>query len=264
MDILQLIAVGLATGLASSFLGVGGGFLMVPILYGIYPQLPPGTIIGTSLGVICLNSTINTYLFLKKKICPIRSIWLPLVPGLVIGAVSGSQLALLLPPLLIKQLFALALFLVVLRMIFSPKLATQSTGSLTPSAPPVWVTLFLGGISGLISGLTGLGGGIVLIPIFLFIYKLPGLQVPMYSNLLMIFTAGAGALRLLLATPLTEPLYPAFQIGQLNFVLISNILVGSIFSARFGLYIGLKTPEKVKRGLFITLLLLFALKILAF
>ena len=67
MDIIYLIITGMFVGLMSSFFGVGGGSLMMPILFMLYPDIPAQAIIPSSLGVIFLNSLINNYHFFVFK-----------------------------------------------------------------------------------------------------------------------------------------------------------------------------------------------------
>lgn len=261
MEFWQLIAIGIATGIVSAFIGVGGGFFMVPILYTIFPELPSGTVIGTSLGVITLNASYNVHLYQKKGLTADRLIWIPMVPGLLLGAIAGSQTVLHLSNELARTIFGAFLLLIALRMIFEDLLRKKSKLEKTPnvSAP---LSLFLGFLAGFASGLTGLGGGVILIPIFLLIFKLSGKQAPYYSNILMVYGALAGVLRLALADVPAPTIYPQWQLGHINALLIGNILLGSFASSRIGIVLSLKASDLIKRIFFVALLLYFAYRML--
>ncbi|MCB0420914.1 MAG: sulfite exporter TauE/SafE family protein [Bdellovibrionales bacterium] len=260
MDIVLLIILGMATGWVSAFLGVGGGFFMVPLLYALFPTLPHGTVIATSLGVISVNATMNVWLYQKKGLQSERSIWLPMAPGLLIGAVIGSESVLLLPTSLVKKIFAISLLIIAARMLLK-KAETTIESEATVPVKPFWLWSFLlGSLAGFASGLTGLGGGVVLIPIFFLVFQMSARLVPFYSNILMVYAAIAGSIRFGLASGVRPLLYPHWQVGHINLLLILNILVGSLMSNRFGVSASLKTSEPVKRYLFILLLFVFSAK----
>lgn len=93
---LVLIGVGLALGVMTGFLGVGGGFLMVPALVGL-AQLPLPRAVGTSTVLIAASSLTGatTTLVNDPSLIPLL---VPIAAGAVVGALLGVPLAGRLPP----------------------------------------------------------------------------------------------------------------------------------------------------------------------
>lgn len=94
-SIVRCLFVGFAVGLLSGFLGIGGGFLIVPALV-LYAGLDSRTAVGTSLAVIALNSTTGVAGQLR-----VATIDWPLLAGflafaligMMMGAIAASRLA---------------------------------------------------------------------------------------------------------------------------------------------------------------------------
>ena len=63
-----LILCGVMTNIMSAIFGIGGGVLMVPILYTLFPQFPLQMIAATSLTIVMGSSFINLIYFYKQKI----------------------------------------------------------------------------------------------------------------------------------------------------------------------------------------------------
>ena len=62
-----LILCGVMTNIMSAIFGIGGGVLMVPILYTLFPQFPLQMIAATSLTIVMGSSFINLIYFYKQK-----------------------------------------------------------------------------------------------------------------------------------------------------------------------------------------------------
>lgn len=115
MMVLGLVVVGLAAGVVSAVLGVGGGIVFVPalaILFAFDQHLAQ----GTSLAVIVPTTLVGAYTHARAG----RVVWplaVPLAIGGVLGGVTGAQLALSLDDVLLRRLFALFLAVIALRML---------------------------------------------------------------------------------------------------------------------------------------------------
>ncbi len=85
-----LLATGLALGVLTGFLGVGGGFLLVPVLVGL-AQLPLQRAVGTSAALIALSSFAGgaAAMIGTPSLVPIVG---PLAAGAVLGAIAGVPL----------------------------------------------------------------------------------------------------------------------------------------------------------------------------
>ena len=66
--IVILIFCGMLTNLMSAIFGIGGGVLMVPILYTLFPDFPLQMVAATSLTIVIGSSLINLFYFYKQKI----------------------------------------------------------------------------------------------------------------------------------------------------------------------------------------------------
>ena len=119
--ILTIIIIGIAAGMLSGLVGVGGGIIMVPALV-FFMNYNQHQAQGTSLGVLTLPVVIIASLYYyhqcKKMGTPmdLRVIGL-LAVGFVAGAYFGSKLAISLPTGTLKKIFAIILFYTAIKML---------------------------------------------------------------------------------------------------------------------------------------------------
>ena len=221
--ILLLVILGLLVGLISTIFGVGGGIIAVPSLYALFPKLSPQTVIATSLGMIFLNSLINTFNFYKLKFRAPLKIILILSINMIIGVILGGELTFYLNKITIKQIFVVVIVLVAFKTLLYKK--KDSSNEVTWNVKGLIMISLTALLGGLVSGLTGLGGGAVLVPLFISLLKLPLKKVPFYSNIAMASGTGAGVINYMLRTPKTPVSFEwevlnHFQIGHVNCCLL--------------------------------------------
>jgi len=119
--LLTVIIIGLAAGILSGLVGVGGGIIMVPALV-YFMSYSQHQAQGTSLGVLTLPvvilASIHYYYQCQKLGTPLdlRVIGL-LAIGFIIGAYFGSKIALKIDNEMLKKIFAIVLFYTAFRMI---------------------------------------------------------------------------------------------------------------------------------------------------
>lgn len=113
----KYLGVGLAIGLLSGMLGVGGGIFLVPILTG-YFMVDQHKAHGTSLAVVVPTGIMGAIVYSFNGSMDI-SLAAKLAVGGVIGAAIGSRLMKKLPAAQLKRLFGVMLILVGIRMVFS-------------------------------------------------------------------------------------------------------------------------------------------------
>jgi uncharacterized membrane protein YfcA len=119
--VLTVIIIGIAAGMLSGLVGVGGGIIMVPALI-FFLNYNQHQAQGTSLGVLTLPVVIVASLYYyhqcKKMGTPmdLRVIGL-LAAGFVVGAFFGSKLAISLPTSILKKIFAIILFYTAFKML---------------------------------------------------------------------------------------------------------------------------------------------------
>lgn len=116
--ILLLIAIGIAAGMLSGFVGVGGGILVVPalvFLMGMAQHEAQGTSLLLLMIPVGIFAVYNYYRSGNINI----QYSLTIAVGFVAGAYLGSRLALKMSPELVKRVFGVFMLLVALKMIFS-------------------------------------------------------------------------------------------------------------------------------------------------
>jgi hypothetical protein len=169
---------GFFIGMLAAILGVGGGVLMVPML-NLLIGLDIHKAIGTSLFVMVFLSTTAAISYFRKKLV-LWKLALIFLIGNVIGAYLGANASNLLPPHYLKIAFALVLLYVSYRMLRGSKSAKANkeykiVSSLNVKRFPLIIGL--GIVSGFLSGLLGIGGGIINVPILKML-----LSIPMHSS----------------------------------------------------------------------------------
>ncbi|MEI6404141.1 MAG: sulfite exporter TauE/SafE family protein [Actinomycetes bacterium] len=153
----QAIAVGLAAGLLSGFFGVGGGFIMVP-LYVLWMQVDQKRAHATSLlAIIPIATTAATSYAIQHEV-DWSAVFLVLV-GSVFGARYGVHLLGKLPLRTIQLIFAAVLIISAGRLLWSATPHQVFHGFVADVLLAV-----IGFLAGVMSGMLGVGGGIVIVP----------------------------------------------------------------------------------------------------
>jgi len=113
--VVLLLLIGLAAGIMSGLVGVGGGIIVVPALVfalGFTQHQAQGTSLGLLLLPIGILAVINYY---KQGYIDIRVVVIMSL-GFIIGAYFGSKFALSLPEEKVKKVFAIILFYAGIKM----------------------------------------------------------------------------------------------------------------------------------------------------
>ncbi len=120
-ELVTLLIIGLAAGILSGLVGVGGGIILVPafVFFLGYSQHQAQ---GTSLGVLCLPvvilAFINYYLDGKRTGNPIDLKVIGIIAlGFIVGGYFGSKLAVRIDQLLLKRIFAVVLLYTAYKML---------------------------------------------------------------------------------------------------------------------------------------------------
>lgn len=159
------LAIGLIAGVGSALLGIGGGLVMVPAMVFML-RIRQHRATGTSLAVILPTAAAAVAQYgLAQRDLPVV---LTLGVGGVVGATLGAILAALLGAKQLRSLFGIFVMLTGVVMLL-PKIqsATQVAGPLDFGQG-----LLLAGtgvLVGIVSGLLGVGGGLVMVPVLVLI-----------------------------------------------------------------------------------------------
>ena len=192
-------AIGAIGGLAGGLLGVGGGFVMVPLQV-IWAKRSQHRATGTSLAAILPIAVVAaaTYYFGRSSPQTDLTVALFVAVGGIVGAFLGSLAARRISDRVLSMIFAVLLVVVGLKEIYdafvgaAPHLAATSVPALSS-----WDYLLItaGGIVvGIASGLTGVGGGTLIVPLLGLGFGI-GQRVAQGTSLVAILpTAAIGAL----------------------------------------------------------------------
>ena len=259
---------GIFVGLLSTLFGVGGGIIAVPMLYLIFPKISPQLVISTSMGMIFINSLINCRNFLNKGKEISLNFFLILSLGMTTGVIIGTRIVDSVHPNTIKTIFGITLFLVAFKTVLTKVNKDSYKLNWDPSNQKnykfkYFLTCLL---TGILEGTTGLGGGAVLVPIFITFLKVPYNWISFLSNLCMGSGCFIGVLAYLISEPSSDIFVPdqlmSFQINGVNFGLIILLSSGTLLSSKMGVSLGQKIDPKLSKRLFVSLLFIISSKIL--
>ena len=211
LEILNYLLLGIGVGLLSSFLGFGGGTVMVPFLP-LIAGLDIKTAIATSLSVVTLNAFNNTIDFHRKKLVPWKLVIKISAASVVFGVLSS---------LVSNQLDEIAVRWSVIAVFTSVALISY----LGPKRVPLFMRhnrllnhLIAGVCAGIIAGLGGVGGATILVPLFLVAGWTENKEVAPAGNAINMLTSGVAVTTLILNRQAVE--WKAVLI-----ILLSSILV---------------------------------------
>lgn len=253
VNVFLVFAMGLAVGFISGMFGIGGGFLMTPLL--IFIGVSPAVSVATVASHIAASSFSGALLYWRR-----RALDLALALMLLVGGVVGTALGVWLFTLLrsIGQLdLVIALSYVLLlcsvgsAMIIESVRATlrrrrgevpdvRRPGSHTwvhglpikvrfkqsrlyVSVIPVWI---IGFVMGFLGAIMGIGGGFILVPLLIYVLRVP-------TNVVI-----GTSLVLTLMTMATATVFHAVTNHLVDALLALILMLGGVIGAQFGAQAG--------------------------
>ncbi|MFQ3566302.1 MAG: sulfite exporter TauE/SafE family protein [Aggregatilineales bacterium] len=168
---IALLILGIAAGVLSGMFGIGGGVVIVPLLvtlFGYELQAAVGTSLAALLMPVGIFAVLEYWRAGKLRL-PIAAI---VAFGLIFGGLAGAELALSLPTATLQRLYGLFLLYASWRFMEPRKWLAQVRAHLptprdeeTTTTSAAWYVLLAVGLgAGVISGMFGVGGGIVIVP----------------------------------------------------------------------------------------------------
>jgi uncharacterized membrane protein YfcA len=263
--ILILLATGAGAGFASALLGIGGGSIMVPLTYwliltmqGVGPDIPMKTAIGTSLLVILPTAISGSWEHNKRKAVRWKTA-LILGSCALAGALVGATLATHLPEKTLKLGFGGLVLAVALWMGLGmmPKLRREAEeprenfGLVAACGFPI----------GMVIGLTGLGGGVLIVPVLVLALNFP-MHLAVGTSVASIILASLGGIAGYIVNGVGVSGLLPHSLGYINLPIWLCLAATSIPLAQLGARAAHVLPAKPLRYIFIAFMVYAGLQMI--
>jgi uncharacterized membrane protein YfcA len=234
-----IVLLGILIGFLIGLFGVGGGFLLTPLLKVVF-GIPYPVAVGSSLLQIFINSSIATFRHWRNQKVDIK---LGII--LAVGAVAGTEINnrpfsvvdLVLNVLFLVLLSSVAIFVLLetgrttanqevstavsrwLRTIrLRPTLFFPRSGIASYS---IWIPILLAVFVGILTGLMGVGGGFVNFPLLIYVIGVPTHIAVGTSVFQVLLASGYGAIRHVF-------------LGNVELILVGILFAGSFAGVQLG------------------------------
>jgi uncharacterized membrane protein YfcA len=250
-----------------SLFGLGGGIILVPLLV-LVLKIPIHNAIATSLVGVIATSSATASKNVQRGMANLRLASV-LEVATVIGAIGGGAIAGFLHPRSLETLFAIGLSVMALPMAFGKETddtlpqAHDAHGFIAELAATYHdpaldrdvhyeITRFplamgISSVAGLLSGLLGIGGGVVKVPVLSLYCGMPVKAAAATSNFMIGVTAVASA-------------FVYYGRGDIRPVITACAVLGVFAGSRAGLRIAERTHSSKLRGAFAALMLVIAVQ----
>lgn len=216
-------AIGLASGLASGALGIGGALLSTPGIRWLL-SAPPLIAVGTTLPVIIPTALTGVYTYARAGFVDRRTAVVLCSAGAVF-AVGGALTTRIVAGEALLVLTAVLILVLSVRMMLGTEHAREGT-----RRPPAPQLLAVGASSGFVSGLLGVGGGVILVPVLTVVLGFPTK------------TALGTSLAVVAAQAIPGTITHAI-LGNIDWLVVAGLLVGVVPGARLGSRIAVRTED---------------------
>ncbi len=270
-----LVALGAAVGFISGLFGIGGGFLMAPIL--VFMGVPPSVAVASQANHVLASSTSSVIAYSRRKAVDYRMGMIMALGGTA-GAVVGVELFRILRLLGQADLVVAVSYLLFLGVVGGLMLF-ESLGALVrerrgkpPKRPavrrPVWLyglpwrmrfprsrlyvsvipPLVLGAATGVLSAIMGVGGGFILVPAMVYLLRMRAAVV-----------VGTSLFQIIVTTAITT-LLQAGRNQTVDVILSGLLLFGGVLGAQLGAKVSEKFRADELRAVLALIVLLVGLQ----
>lgn len=265
MDILLYCLTGLLIGVLSGLLGIGGGLVAVPSLswilahQGVDERLVMHIAIGTSLSTIIFPSIASIRAFNQQGEVEWQLVR-KLIPGIIVGTLSGVMIAHFLSTRDLKVVFGLFVLMIAFRLLFEKKQAVplEIQDKKIKQDGRNYHAIAL--TTGLSAGMLGVGGSIIIIPYLLHsgfsIRQASGTSITCALPIAII-----GVVSIIISSWGTPGL-PAYSTGYIDWAATLGIAIPSIFCVPLGAWLGKRLPQDILRKVFAIFLIFVSLNML--
>jgi uncharacterized protein len=275
VNVFVFLGMGGAVGFLSGMFGIGGGFLMTPLL--ILSGIPSAVAVGTEAAQIVAASVSGAIAQWRRNNVDVK-MGTVLLTGGILGAVIGVQVVRKLRELGLFDLFV-SLSYVTFLGIVGGLMFTESinairrrrAGKLVARRKPGqhhWIhglpmkmrfrrsklyisaipPFILGGLVGLLASIIGVGGGFIMVPAMIYLLRVP-------TNVVV----GTSLFQIVFVTATATILHAALN-KTVDIVLALILMAGSVMGAQFGVAAGEKLKGEQLRFLLAALVLLVCLR----
>jgi len=202
-----LVGLGVVVGAFGTIIGVGGGFILVPVLLLAYPDDDPAIITSISLAVVFFNALSGSLSYARLRRIDYRTgltFALATIPGAIVGAAATNWLP--------RQAFDLifGLLLIAVSIYIASRAGATKGNSLASLRPNAQRTLTdsagitysysfnrelgitISFLVGFIASFLGVGGGIIHVPVMVGLLSFPAHVATATSYFILMFTALTG------------------------------------------------------------------------
>ena len=260
-NIITLLATGLGVGFAGGLLGVGGAFIMTPVQYMVFTDmgLPPDIAIklafGTSLMVILPTAASGAWRHHREG-----AVWWK--AALIMGgcglacAFGGATLASYLPGATLKIVFGIVVLAAGVGMLIPRPVEANEEPKNNPWLWAVWAVPV-----GFVSGLVGLGGGVLAVPIMVLALKFK-MHDAIATSLAVIMLTSIGGIVGYIVSGFGLPGLPTHSIGYVHLETWALLAATGIGMAQLGARTAHLLPANKLRYIFIGVMFYMGLRML--
>jgi uncharacterized protein len=205
--VLLLVGLGLFAGAYGTLVGIGGAVVLTPVLLLLYPQADPKVLTSITMGIVFINALSGTVAYARQRRIDYRNgiyFALATVPGAILGVLVLGYI----PQRVFEAIFGMVILVFSVLIWLRPKLGT-ATPSATGGTPSVITDrrgetfsytcnrplgIALSFVVGFIAGLLGIGGGIIHVPMLIYVLGFPAHIATATSHFILVFTGLTGAL----------------------------------------------------------------------
>ena len=213
VDVLIIFLVSIVAGFVGALFGLGGGVLIIPFLT-LVEGVPVPLAVGASIVSVVATSSASAATYVQDHLTNLR-LGMFLEIGTVAGAITGAFVSVFLPASALFILFGIILLYATMVMIrargvdFPANVRPDKTSRILAlgsqyedhslnrvvkyEVTRTPLTVFIGYFAGIVSGLLGVGGGIINVPTMNLVSKVPVKVASATSNFMIGVTAAASA-----------------------------------------------------------------------
>jgi len=258
---LALVSTGIFAGILAGLLGVGGGIVIVPVLFflfqsfGVSPESAMLVATATSLATI-VPTSISSIRSHKQKGNVDFDLLKRWSSFILIGVLAGSWLVTRVEGTMLTMLFGLIAFLSALNMLFR-----TGKSALYQQLPETTGQAVMGTSIGFFSSMVGIGGGTLSVPL-LTLYNYPAHKAVGTAAAIGLIISLPGALTML-ALGSTPTDAPAGTVGLVNLIAFICIVPLTVLFAPVGASLAAKLDAIKLKKIFAFVLLFTSLRMLA-